>query len=203
MVDQMTPMPPQGTPIPGDPANPAAGSKQKRVLIIVIAAVVFLAIVAGAAYALTVFLDSSEDDESLNPIVTSQPESSDSEVAVEAPYVPSNPAPIDLNKSVFTFRNIFEPLAVAPEEDDVVTDANTDGTTTVVTSGTLYLRAIVVTTDGDIAADFLYGDTNYVLRVGERIPDSPWQVLSIGSDSVVMLYGDTQVTLIAGQTVTK
>ncbi|MDA3935498.1 MAG: hypothetical protein PF636_01345 [Actinomycetota bacterium] len=201
MVDQMTPMPPQDVPVPGDPANSAAGSQGKRVVIIVIAVIAFLVVAAVAAWAFTSFFGTSADD-GVEPMVT-QSDTSSTESSAEEKYVPSSPKPVEL-KSVFTFRPIFTPLAFPPEEPEVGTTTGTDGgTTTVVTSGTLYLRAILVFDDGHSEADFLYGDTNYVLAVGERIPDTPWEVLSIGTNSVVMLYGDTQVTLIAGQTITK
>jgi hypothetical protein len=186
----MTPMPPQDVPVPGDPANSAAGSQGKRVVIIVIAVIAFLVVAAVAAWAFTSFFGTSADD-GVEPMVT-QSDTSSTESSAEEKYVPSSPKPVEL-KSVFT-----------PEEPEVGTTTGTDGgTTTVVTSGTLYLRAILVFDDGHSEADFLYGDTNYVLAVGERIPDTPWEVLSIGTNSVVMLYGDTQVTLIAGQTITK
>ena len=38
---------------------------------------------------------------------------------------------------------------------------------------------------------------------GDPIADTPWKVVSIGDTSVVMLYGDTQVTLTTGQGLSK
>jgi len=49
----------------------------------------------------------------------------------------------------------------------------------------------------------LLNDQTYTLAAGEVISGTPWQVLSVSSTSVTMLYGDTQVTLTVGQGITK
>ncbi len=104
------------------------------------------------------------------------------------------------NSEVFTFRDVFEPLVLdmpAPSSDDTSGGDGAD-----VSQDTLYLQDIV-TEDGEDKAVLTYNGTEYTLAEGEGIPNTPWQVLSIGQNSVVMLYGDTQVTLSVGQGVTK
>ena len=50
---------------------------------------------------------------------------------------------------------------------------------------------------------FGWNGTTYTLAEGEQVDDSPWKVLEINSDSVVMLFGDTRITLSTGQGITK
>ena len=57
--------------------------------------------------------------------------------------------------------------------------------------------------NGEKVATFIWNGQTYVLSEGESIPDSPWKVLEINDDSVVMLFGDTRVTLSTGQGLTK
>ena len=127
---------------------------------------------------------------------------------------PVDPAPITEPQekpleSTFTFRNVFAPtlkeqfpLPVSTPESST-SGSSTSGTGTVnVPADTLYLQSIQ-TVNGHTTASFIWNDKTYVLKKGESIPDSPWKVLSIGSSSVVMLFGDTEVTLSTGQGLTK
>ncbi len=50
---------------------------------------------------------------------------------------------------------------------------------------------------------FVWNGTTYTAGAGEVIGSSPWKVVEVGTDSVVMLYGDTQVTLSLGQGISK
>ncbi len=50
---------------------------------------------------------------------------------------------------------------------------------------------------------FVWNGVTYTEGAGGTIDSSPWKVLEVNSDSVVMLYGDTQVTLTVGQGVSK
>ena len=43
----------------------------------------------------------------------------------------------------------------------------------------------------------------YIAGAGEQLGDSPWEVISVDSNSAVVLYGDEQVTLVVGQEITK
>ena len=122
--------------------------------------------------------------------------------------------------STFTFRNVFAPtLKEEFPPPDVSTTASstssssgssssgassssTTTTTVKVPKDTLYLQSIQ-TVNSATTATFIWNGTSYTLKEGESIPDSPWKVLSIGDSSVVMLFGDTQVTLSTVQGLTK
>ena len=49
----------------------------------------------------------------------------------------------------------------------------------------------------------VWDKTEYTLSEGESIPSSPWKVLEIRTDDVVMLFGDQQVVLSIGQGINK
>jgi hypothetical protein len=108
--------------------------------------------------------------------------------------------------STFTFRNIFaptmaEPVAAIPETSTAAASSGTTATPNV-PADTLYLASIQ-TVDGKQTATFIWNKQTYTLGEGDPIPNSPWQVLQINTSSVVMLFGDTQVTLSLGQGLTK
>lgn len=74
---------------------------------------------------------------------------------------------------------------------------NADGTPRV-PDNTLYLKS-VSTKDGEQVATFVWNGKTYTVSEGERLGDTPWRLVSIEGNSVVMLYGDTRVTLTIGQ----
>ncbi len=101
-------------------------------------------------------------------------------------------------------RDIFDPLA-ARLAAETATTAN-DTTTTVDTSeyaaDTLYLLNIL--TDGTTQWALMVWDQKEIqLAEGDVISGTPWKVLDIRTDDVVMLYGDQQVVLSVGQGITK
>ena len=115
-------------------------------------------------------------------------------------------------KETFTFRNIFAPT-VPPVFATTATSSATATSTTTTTStepsattsgatDTLILKSIV-TDNGVKVATFEWNGANYDCVDGDTVDDSPWKVVKIGSDSVLMLYGDSQVTLTVGQGFTK
>lgn len=110
--------------------------------------------------------------------------------AKEATMVPP-PVP---NSEVYAFRDVFSPLLTRYEPP--TTEADT--ATPVFVQGTLYLIDIV-TEDGIRKAVLLWNDVRYTLPAGGTIPKSPWLVVEVGDGSVVMLYGDTPITLYVGQ----
>ena len=137
----------------------------------------------------------------------------------------ANPAPIVEPEetplgTTFTFRNVFAPTLKeefpAPEPAASTSTSSTStssgsssssGSTTTsstvkVPADTLYLQSIQ-TESGSKTATFVWNGSTYTLKEGESIPNSPWKVLTIGSSSVVMLFGDTQVTLSTGQGLNK
>jgi hypothetical protein len=113
------------------------------------------------------------------------------------------------NADVYESRDPFEPLL------DVLEPASPSGTATSSsesssttstasgeTSGTLTLVAIV-TEDGVRKAQLTLDGTKYTVAAGGRVGTTPWQVLEVGSDFAVMLYGDERITLYVGQGVSK
>jgi len=126
-----------------------------------------------------------------------------SEPATET-VVPANPPQQPLDET-FTFRNVFAPTVTPAEDPSTETAASTSttsGSTSTPTSNgpqdTLILKSIRVES-GVYIAKFEWNGVEYDAVEGDQIGTSPWKVVTINSDSVVMLYGDSQVTLEVGQ----
>jgi len=209
-------------PVPAPEADPAAqpatgrtaflGTNRGR-LIAVVAVVVLLVIAGVAAAALFLFggsLLSGGDGDAFEPI----PKAPVSATTTSAASVPiENPPQKPLSAS-FTFRNVFAPTimppaaeattAVEPEPQppaDTGNGSTTESTTPEPTS-TLTLTDII--TEGDAHKGvFSLDGTTYTAGNGETLGSSPWKVIEVGSDSVLMLYGDSQVTISIGQGITK
>lgn len=123
---------------------------------------------------------------------------------------PVSPAEASL-ASTFTFRNIFAPTVKRTYEASATADTGSsttdDGSTTAtetpsVPSNTLFLQSII-SENGEPKAVFLWNDQSYTVGENQQVDATPWKVLKIDSDSVLMLYGDSQVTLSVGQGVGK
>jgi type IV pilus biogenesis protein PilP len=169
--------------------------------VVIVAAVLFLLVAASVAGAVYVFILGGPSDET--PILTpGTTQETPAPAAAEA--APTEPPPVPL-KRVFTFRDVFAPLIKpAPEPTPAsapVTGSTTTTTTAPVNDGTLTLRD-VVSVDGEPAAVLALDGQIYTLKAGESISGTPWKVLSISGQTVVMLFGDVQVTLSVGQGVT-
>jgi hypothetical protein len=124
------------------------------------------------------------------------------------------------NADVYAVRDPFEPLlkalptATTSSSSTSSTSTSSGSKSTTSTSGgsssssskedssTLTLVSIS-TKDGVRVANLTLGGTEYALSAGQQVGDTPWQVLSVESDYVVMLYGDEQITLTPGQGVSK
>lgn len=171
-----------------------------RIVTIVVAVLVFLGIASAVALFAFGFFVKNQAEDMLTDVVkqaSSQVTTgvAGSETATGGPAIePAAIAPQD----IFTFRDIFDPLIKPPVEES----ATETSTITDPEGDTLYLEDIT-SEDGAAVAVMLYNGTEYRLKVGGTIPDTPWQVLSIGDTSVVMLYGDSQVTLSIGQGTSK
>jgi type IV pilus biogenesis protein PilP len=126
-----------------------------------------------------------------------------------APIVDPMEKPLE---STFTFRNIFAPtlqeqfpvvVTSTPAKTSSSSSSSSSTSTTVkVPANTLFLESIQ-TVNGRTTATFIWNNQTYVLAKGDGIPSTPWKVLSIGNSSVVMEFGDTEVTLTTGQGLTK
>lgn len=202
MVDDMTPMEGAAQPLADVPSTETKQSflstPNGRIALIAGAVVLFLVVAAVATVLVLNFLGGeSETDDALNTgpgstVSTPTVPTGTSEAVVEPGAVPAS--------DLFTFRDIFDPV-LKPRPFQEATPS--DETTGVVDSDpeTLYLLNIVVE-DGVAKALLEFNTTRHTLAEGETISGTPWQVLSIGSNSVVMLYGDSRITLSIGQGVT-
>lgn len=208
MVDGYEPMSGVPAPVPEAPDAPApAGGFLSSTLGKLIVGGVILFAIAGAAAAIFFFffLASSPGPEVVVPPTgavasTSTPTGESTETPTERPAGKLN--------SVFRFRNPFQPAVSPPATPTSGTagSGDTSGTTSIDTSNipdnTLVLTAIE-TVDGSPQASFVWNGTEYTVGEGERLGDTPWRCIQINESSVVMLYGDSQVTLSLGQGITK
>ena len=115
-----------------------------------------------------------------------------------APIVEPSQKPLS---SSFTFRNVFAPSIKPPVQPAAETSSSTSSGSTN-SPDTLYLIDIV-SVDGESQGVFVWNGVTYTAGPGEVIDSSPWKVLEVGTDSVLMLFGDTQVTLTLGQGISK
>lgn len=209
MADNMTPAESH----PGTASSFAAPPKARssRAGKVAIGAVLLLLILAVAAGAFFVFFGGSSDSTDIPSApapagveqavaqTTPAPAPSSSEVTI----TPVEPLETPLT-DVFTFRDIFEPLAKAPATSSGGTTGGTPtgGGSTTNSANTILLQDIT-SENGEPKAVVVWNGTTYTVGEGEQVDGSAWEVLSIGTDSVVMLYGDVQVTLSIGQAITK
>ncbi len=123
-----------------------------------------------------------------------------SETTTEA-AAPTDPPKQTLDET-FTFRNIFAPTVSPPPTPEETTSDSSSSDDTSDTSGvpedTLVLKSIH-SESGERVATFIWNGNTYECKEGDQVDDSPWEVVTINSDSVVMLYGDSRVTLTVGQ----
>lgn len=201
MVDDITPA--EGVTQPLADVS-SGGTKQpfwlnpKGRIALIAGAIVVVLVVATIAIVLVMnFLrGESGSDDVLNQGQGSTVSTSTVPAASEAITEPGKIPKSDL----FTFRDIFEPV-LKPRPSQVATPSDEATGAVDGDPDTLYLLNIVVE-DGVAKALLEFNQVRHTLAEGETISGTPWQVLSIGSNSVVMLYGDSRITLAIGQGVT-
>jgi type IV pilus biogenesis protein PilP len=108
---------------------------------------------------------------------------------------------------VFTFRDIFEPLikpvaSTGSSSESSPTPPGSNDSGSGASENSILLQDITVSNGQPTAVVVWEGET-YEVQEGDQVDSSPWKVLSIESSSVVMLFGDTQVTLSVGQELSK
>ncbi len=192
-------------PIAATTAETAAPKKRNTGLVIALGALAVLVVVGAVAAVLVLFVFQSSSDSGVEVRVpegqTTQQQggSTPASDTVEA----ASPASAVTNSEVFTFRDIFEPLAGAVAPDVTPTEDTTDTVdTTEYAADTLYL--IAIGTEGDVPyASLVWNSQTFTLNEGDSIPNTPWKVLDIRTSDVVMLYGDQQVVLSVGQGISK
>jgi hypothetical protein len=189
------------TPSPGSASSFMSTTVGK----LVVGGIALLLILGAVAVILFLFVFNDTPPET-DLLVPTESASTSSTASVEtSPEV----RPPDDFADTFAFRNIFQPtvkVTVTPPPgssgDSSGDSSGTDTADIDVPADTLFLVS-TSTEDGVPVATFIWNDVTYVLEEGESIPDTPWQVLSISGDTVVMLYGDARVTLTVGQGLSK
>lgn len=202
-----------------DPQLPPSDSGQKtqffatptgRWVIIGVALVAVVGIAAAALlFVINAGLFGQDAPVVQQPVPIGSLAASSSAVATSAPI--TNPASRPLESS-FTFRNIFAPTLKEPVTPTTTTGSSTTSSSSESSSSssesidvpadTLYLVSIQ-TTDGEKTATFIWNNESFTAAEGGTLSGTPWQVLEINDESVVMLYGDTEVTLTVGQGLSK
>jgi hypothetical protein len=187
------------------PARRGLGSSRTgKIAIGGILLVLVLAVAAGAFF---VFFGGDSESANVNPAPAAP--AANTAVAQSAPtpapsaevtIAPVEPQPVPLT-DVFTFRDIFEPLVKAPTTTS--SSGGTSGGGTTQTSANTILLQDITSENGEPMAVIVWNGTTYTVGEGDQVGTSPWQVLDIGTDSVIMLYGDVQVPLSIGQAITK
>jgi hypothetical protein len=218
------------TPQPIEPNQPAAPIPDReptgflatttgRLVLGGVALVVVLVVIAGIAWAFLFSAPSSEPGGAVaattGQAAVTQTSAASTPTAPADPIVEPEQKPLE---STFTFRNVFAPTLKQPTDPAVVASITAVAASTSnggssnggssstddieVPDDTLFLVSIQ-TVDGDKTATFIWNDATYTLKEGETLTGTPWKVVEIGDSSVVMLFGDTQVTLTAGQGLSK
>lgn len=188
------PAPVPGPPKPKSPIVVFLTSSTGRLIIggVVLFTIV---LVAGA------FLFSSLLNNVPNPPAITAPATSSS--AEESSAVATRPPEPSMDDS-FTFRNVFAPTVKPPIAASVIEAATSSGdssssdSSSTIPADTLVLKSIV-TDDGKKVASLYWNGTVYKCHEGDTVDSSPWQVVTLYSDSALMLYGDSRVTLTVGQ----
>lgn len=201
MVDDLTPQESAAVPDGTAAVDPAAkqgfmSTTLGKVVVIGGAAVVLLTILGVVAFFLVTSLFLGGDEDAVTDLTQGiESQITSGTASLDSAQVATEPGDVPLS-SIFTFRDVFDPLIKAPaEETSTVGALDPDF---VPEPDTLYLLDIVVE-NGVSLAVLLYNDALVSAPEGGIVAGTPWMVLTINSGSVTMLYGDSQVTLVVGQ----
>ena len=110
------------------------------------------------------------------------------------------------DRDVFLPRDPFtviKPPTVAVSSTSASTSTSTATTSTASSSDTSLVLVDIVSDNGVAKAVFKYKGVEYTVGKGGTVDSSSWQVVSVGTSSVVMLYGDDRVTLYRGEGISK
>lgn len=204
MTDQQNNVDPTAAPVNADaPSGGKLGFLNTRAGKFVVGGIALVLVLGAIAAAVAFFviggaLDGAVDEMPVAPVISTVPGSSPST------QTPVNPKQSSLASS-FTFRNVFAPTVKKTFESTAAVPGPSTGTTDTavnVPADTLYLQSIV-TEDGEQKAVFTWNDQTYTVAEGEQVGTTPWKVMQINSDTVLMLFGDSQVTLSVGQGISK
>lgn len=183
--------------------------------IMMIAAPVAVLVLIVAVIALTVLGSGGSDGQQaagdaqpLKSAATGISTTSTPETTAAQPPEAGDP-PVNLDYEVYETRDPFrQPDTTATQTAAVAPSATPAGNTSTATpaavqqSSVLFLKT-VNSENGVLYASVDYGATSYVVRAGERVGSSPYQITSISTDSATFLYGDDSVVLRVGEDVQK
>ncbi len=180
--------------------------------IVVVAVPVAVLVLIVAVVALTV-LNSGQPSDGGADVKTVESTATPSAAATETPEQTATPSaettepPINQNYEVYETRDPFKPM------DSTAAPSSTAGTQSAPSSssssagagqqGNVLALKSVTAQNGVLYANVEYGTNSYVVRSGERVGDSPYQITSISSDSATFLYGDDTLMLAVGEEVQK
>lgn len=194
-----------GAPKPGGVRGFLA-STVGRVVVIVLAVVVLVGIALVVGF---LVLGSSLFGTAPESVVTAPPPAKPAVVTTASPsaglatsstvasIAPPPVADIE-DRDVFTPRDPFKPIPAPVIETETASASPGSG----ITDKSLILDDIT-SVNGVKKAIMTYNGTQYTLAEGDTVDSTPWKVLSIGTSSVVMLFGDDRITLTLGQGITK
>jgi hypothetical protein len=144
-------------------------------------------------------------------LATSQPAAAASTQSVTtgtATLATVPPVPDVGDRDVFLPRDPFaviEPPTIASTTTSSTSTSTSSTTTTSTASSkdTSLILVDIVSDNGVAKAVFKYKGVEYTVGKGGTVDSSAWQVVSVGTSSVVMLYGDDRVILYLGEGISK
>ncbi|MDP1809057.1 MAG: hypothetical protein Q8L35_05930 [Actinomycetota bacterium] len=183
--------------------------------IVVIAAPVAVLVLIVAVVALTMLGSGSSDVQQagdLKPLGSTAASGTDAAAPAESTSpqtLETSEPPVNQDYEVFETRDPFKrPDATETQSSPVTaspTSASATGTATPAAgqqSSVLSLKS-VSSQNGVLYANVDYGANSYVVRAGERVGASPYQITSVSSENATFLYGDDSLTLRVGEDVQK
>lgn len=188
------------------PVSPAPDAGEKRgpsaflssTLGRIVLGVIGFTVIAGLVAAIAFFFFLSRVEQGVEVVVPEAPRQSSSSTDTAAEPVQRRAQRLE---DAFVFRNIFRPT-VKPAIPPTRTPEATGTAGVEVPANTLFLQSVSVI-DGQERATLVWNGQTYTVGEGDVLGDTPWQVVSIEGNTVVMLYGDSRVTLVVGQGVGK
>ena len=154
-------------------------------VIVLLTIVTVVAVIVLGALGLSLFQEAATEVPGAG--VVTQPAGSQTVTSVVAAV------PVIENSEVFTPRDPFQPVVIPKSATAVEA-----GGSSADDANTLTLLEIIED-NGVRKAVLRLGSTMYTLAAGERLGSTPWKVVSIGTNSVTMLFGDSQIVLTVGQ----
>lgn len=183
--------------------------------IVVIAAPIAVLVLIVAVVALTVLGSGNPDVQQagdLKPVGSTAVSGTDATATAESTASQTPEAgepPVNQDYEVYETRDPFKrPDATATQSSTGAAptgSASATGTATPIASGQSSVLSLesVSSENGVLFAHIDYGASSYVVRAGERVGDSPYQITSVSSENATFLYGDDSLTLRVGEDVQK